>query len=267
MSVFREDVLAGKTAFVTGGGSGICKGITETLMAHGANAVITSRKQERLDESARELAEKTGRECLGVACDVRDPATVEAALDAAIAKFGGVDIVVNGAAGNFLCPASQLSYNAFRTVMEIDTIGTFNVSKAAFDKQLREKGGIIVNISATLHYGATPLQAHPSAAKAAVDSLTRSLALEWGRSGVRVVGIAPGPIDDTEGMARLAPGPMRDQLLASIPMGRMGKIQEIADLALFLCTPAASLIHGETIVADGGHWLGGQAFATMMGGG
>ncbi|MCU0675712.1 MAG: SDR family oxidoreductase [Myxococcota bacterium] len=266
MSVFREDVLAGKTAFVTGGGSGICKGITEALMAHGANAVITSRKQERLDETARELAEKTGRECLGVACDVRKPETVEAALDAAIARFGGFDIVVNGAAGNFLCPASQLSYNAFRTVMEIDTIGTFNVSKAAFEKQLRARGGVIVNISATLHYGATPLQAHAAAAKAAVDSLTRSLALEWGASGVRVVGIAPGPIDDTEGIARLAPGPIRDQMIAGIPLKRMGTIAEIADLALFLCTPAASLIHGETIVADGGHWLGGNALATLMGG-
>ena len=265
MSVFREDVLAGKTAFVTGGGSGICKGITEALMAHGANAVITSRKQDRLDESARELADKTGRECLGVACDVRNPETVEAAIDAAIERFGGFDIVVNGAAGNFLCPASQLSYNAFRTVMEIDTLGTFNVCKAAFDKQLRARGGVIVNISATLHYGATPLQAHASAAKAAVDSLTRSLALEWGRSGVRVVGIAPGPIDGTEGIARLAPGPIRDQMIAGIPLGRMGTIAEIADLALFLCTPAAALIHGETIVADGGAWLGGNALATMMG--
>lgn len=266
MSVFRDDVLAGKTAFVTGGGSGICKGITQALMEHGANAVITSRKQDRLDESARELADKTGRECLGVACDVRKPETVEAALDAAVERFGGVDILVNGAAGNFLCPASQLSYNAFRTVMEIDTLGTFNVSKAAFDKQLRIRGGVIVNISATLHYGATPLQAHAAAAKAAVDSLTRSLALEWGRSGVRVVGIAPGPIEGTEGIARLAPGSLRDQMMAGIPLGRMGSIREIADIALFLCTPAASLIHGETIVADGGHWFGGNALATMMGG-
>lgn len=266
MSVFREDVLQGKVAFITGGGSGICKGITAALMAHGADAVITSRKQERLDESAKELAEATGRACLGVACDVRNPETVEAALDAAIERFGKIDIVVNGAAGNFLCPASQLSYNAFRTVMEIDTQGTFNVSKAAFDKALRKSGGVIVNISATLHYGATPLQAHASAAKAAVDSLTRSFALEWGRSGVRVVGIAPGPIEDTEGLSRLAPGPIRDQMIAGIPLGRMGTIEEIANLALFLCTPAASLIHGETIVADGGHWLGGAALATMMGG-
>lgn len=260
MSVFRDDVLAGKVAFVTGGGSGICKGITRTLMAHGAKAVITSRTQEKLNTAAKELSEATGGECLGVACDVREPETVESALDAALERFGGIDIVVNGAAGNFLCPAAQLSYNAFRTVMEIDTIGTYNVSRAAFDKALKRGGGVILNISATLHYGATPLQTHPSAAKAAVDSMTRSLALEWGPLGIRVVGIAPGPIDDTEGMSRLMPKGMREKMLDAIPLKRMGTIDEIADLALFLCSDAARLITGETVVADGGAWLGNGAF-------
>ena len=260
MSVFREDVLAGKVAFVTGGGSGICKGITRALMAHGAKAVITSRTQEKLDAAAKELTEATGGECLGVACDVREPETVEKALDAAIERFGRIDIVVNGAAGNFLCPAAQLSYNAFRTVMEIDALGTYNVSRAAFDKALKKGGGVILNISATLHYGATPLQTHPSAAKAAVDSMTRSLAAEWGPLGIRVVGIAPGPIDDTEGMSRLMPEGMREKILAAIPLKRMGTVEEIGDLALFLCSDAARLITGETVVADGGAWLGSGAF-------
>jgi len=260
MSVFREDALAGKVAFVTGGGSGICKGITRALMAHGAKAVITSRTQEKLDAAAKELSEATGSECFGVACDVREPETVEKALDAALEHFGQIDIVVNGAAGNFLCPAAQLSYNAFRTVMEIDTLGTYNVSRAAFDKALKKGGGVILNITATLHYGATPLQAHPSAAKAAVDSLTRSLALEWGPLGIRVVGIAPGPIADTEGAARLLPPDMKDKMLAAIPLKRMGTVDEIGELALFLCTDAAKLITGETVVADGGAWLGSGAF-------
>ena len=256
MSIFREDALAGRVAFVTGGGSGICKGIARTLMAHGARVVITSRNEEKLQAAAAELSEATGQECLGVPCDVRQPETVEAALDAAIERFGGVDIVVNGAAGNFLCPAAQLSYNAFRTVMEIDTLGTYNVCRAAFDKALKAKGGVILNISATLHYGATPLQSHPSAAKAAVDSLTRSLALEWGPLGIRVVGIAPGPIAETEGIARLVPPEVKEKMIAAIPLKRMGTIQDIAELALFLCSDAASLITGDTVVADGGAWLG-----------
>lgn len=257
MSVFKDDVLAGKVAFVTGGGSGICKGITHALMAHGAKAVITSRKQERLDAASKELSEATGQPCLGVACDVRQPETVEAAFDQAIAEFGQVDIVVNGAAGNFLCPAAQLSYNGFKTVMEIDTQGTFNVSKVAFDKSLKKNGGVIINISATLHYGASMLQVHASAAKAAIDSLTRSLALEWGGLGIRVNGIAPGPIADTEGMSRLAPGDIKKKMIDAIPIKRWGKIEEIADVAVFLCSDAASLVHGETIVADGGAWLAG----------
>jgi 2,4-dienoyl-CoA reductase [(3E)-enoyl-CoA-producing], peroxisomal len=260
-SVFRDDVLAGKVAFITGGGSGICKGITEALMRHGTDAVILSRRLERLEAAAAELSGATGRRCLALACDVREPEQIEAAFDRALAELGHVDIVVNGAAGNFLAPASGLSYNGFRTVLAIDTLGTFNVCRAAFDKALRDHGGVIVNISATLHHGATPLQIHASAAKAAVDSITRSLALEWGGLGIRVVGIAPGPIDDTEGMNRLAPGDVKDKLTRAIPIQRFGRIDEIANLAVFLCSDAASLIHGDTIVADGGACLASASMA------
>jgi len=172
---------------------------------------------------------------------------------------------VNGAAGNFLCPAAQLSYNGFRTVMEIDTVGTYNVSKACFDKALSRSGGSILNISATLHYGATPLQTHASAAKAAVDSLTRSLALEWGSLGIRVNGIAPGPIDETEGVTRLVPPNMKKKLESHIPVGRFGRISEIAAIAVFLSSDAASLITGATLVADGGAWLAGPGIGMAMG--
>ena len=254
-SVFRTDLLDGKIAFITGGGSGICQGIARGLMAHGAHAAIVSRKQERLDVAARELEGATGRTCLPVAADVRDPKLVEQALDRCIERFGTIDILVNGAAGNFLAPAAQLSYNGFKTVLEIDAIGTYNVCKAAFDRALSKRGGTILNISATLHYSATPMQIHASAAKAAVDSITRSLALEWGPLGIRVNGIAPGPIEGTEGITRLLPPEMKDKLVAAVPLRRMGTIDEIANIAVFLASDAASLIHGETLIADGGAWL------------
>jgi len=256
-SPFRSDLLAGKVAFVTGGGSGICEGITRAFLQHGADAAIVGRNLDRLSETARRLSGETGRTCLATQADVRQPDQVAKALDETLERFGRLDIVVNGAAGNFLAPAAMLSPNGFRTVMEIDAMGTYIVSRAAFDKRLRDHGGCILNISATLHYGATPMQVHASAAKAAVDSITRSLALEWGGAGIRVVGIAPGPIEGTEGVSRLVQGGMKEKLTRTIPLGRFGRIEEIANVALFLCSEAGSLVHGATVVADGGAWMGG----------
>ncbi|MGF1468415.1 MAG: SDR family oxidoreductase [Sandaracinaceae bacterium] len=261
MSVFREDILQDKVAFVTGGGSGICKGITRALMAHGADAAIVGRNAERLEAAAKELSDQTGRRCLATPADVREPPAVEAAIERTLDAYGRLDILVNGAAGNFLAPAAQLSYNAFRTVVSIDTLGTWNVTRAAFDRALRDHGGQILNISATLHYTATPLQAHASAAKAAVDALTRSLALEWGPMGIRVNAIAPGPIDDTEGMTRLAPPEMKAKLEGAVPLRRFGRVEDIAQAAVFLCSDAASYVHGEILVVDGGAWLPGMGVA------
>lgn len=257
-SVFRSDILEGKVAFVTGGGSGICKGIARAYMQHGARCVIMGRKADRLHDAAKELEGETGKECLACPGDVRKPEDVEAAIDATLARFGKLDILINGAAGNFLAPAAQLSYNAFRTVVEIDTVGTFNVTRAAFHKHLRDHGGCVINISATLYYGATPLQTHASAAKAAVDSMTRSLALEWGQLGIRVNSIAPGPIDETEGLTRLAPPGFREKITTGVPLKRLGTIGDIADCALFLASDAASYITGAIIVVDGGSWLPGM---------
>ncbi len=265
MSVFRSDILEGQVAFVTGGGSGICKGIARAYMAHGARAVIMGRKAERLEAAAKELSEATGRECLATPGDVRDPKQVEAALDRALERFGRLDVVVNGAAGNFLCPASQLSYNAFKTVLDIDSIGTWNVCRAAFERRLRDHGGSILNISATLHYAATPLQAHASAAKAAIDSLTKSLALEWGPMGIRVNAIAPGPIDDTEGMTRLAPPDMKAKLEGAVPLKRFGTVEDVANVALFLASGAAGYVNGAIVVVDGGAWLPGMGAAFGLG--
>src|SRR5207245_8108845 len=193
-------------------------------------------------------------EAVAVAADVRKPEEVEKAIAATAKRFGKVDIVVNGAAGNFLCTAEELSPNGFGTVVDIDLKGTFNVCRAAF-AELKKNRGQIVNISATLHYLGTPMQLHVSAAKAGVDALTKNLAVEWGHYGVRVNAIAPGPIADTEGMKRLVPEPIKEKLKRRIPLGRFGLIRDIENAAVFLCSDAASYINGAIIVLDGGHWL------------
>jgi len=265
MSVFKDDILAGQVAFVTGGGSGICKGIAAALMQHGCNAVITSRKADKLNAAAAELEAETGKSCLAVVADVRDPVSVEAAFDRALERFGRVDHVINGAAGNFLAPAAALSYNAFKTVIEIDAIGTFNVCKAAFSKWFSAHGGTIQNISATLHYTGQPLQVHPGSAKAAVDAMTRHLAVEWGPMGIRVNAIAPGPIDETEGMKRLLDPALREKLIDSIPLKRLGKISDIANASVFLASPAASFVNGSIFVVDGGSWMTMNGFGMMAG--
>jgi peroxisomal 2,4-dienoyl-CoA reductase len=189
-----------------------------------------------------------------VAADVRNPEEVEQALSATVERFGRIDIVVNGAAGNFLCNAEELSPNGFGIVVDIDLKGTFNVCRAAF-AELKKNQGQILNISATLHYLGTPMQIHVSAAKAGVDALTKNLAVEWGRYGIRVNAIAPGPIGDTEGMKRLVPEPIKEKLKQRIPLGRFGLIEDIENAAVFLCSDAASYINGAVIVVDGGHWL------------
>ncbi len=190
--IFADNILQGKVAFVTGGGTGITGGIARAFAEHGAKLAITSRKEENL-----------------------------AAMKKTVEHYGKIDIVVNGAAGNFLCAADQLSPNGFGTVVDIDTKGTFNVCRAAFE-ELKKSKGQILNISATLHYLATPMQIHVSAAKAGVDAITRNLSAEWGRHGIRVNGIAPGPIEDTEGMKRLLMPELREKIMRKIPIGRFG---------------------------------------------
>ncbi len=261
-SSFKPDILQGKVVFVTGGGSGIGRGIVLKMMEHGADAVIVSRNAERLEVAARELAAATGRRALPVVADVREPTQIEAAFDQAMQTFGRVDILVNNAAGNFLAPAAALSYKGFATVHAIDTLGTYNVSKAAFTKALKDTGGVIINISATLQYTGVPFQVHAGSAKAAIDAMTKHLAVEWGPAGIRVNAIAPGPIDDTEGMKRLAPPGFKEKLASKVPLKRLGTCEEIADAALFLASDAARYVTGAVLVVDGGAWLNG---AYLMG--
>jgi len=257
--IFAENILQGKVAFVTGGATGITGGVARALAEHGAHLAITSRKEENLI-AKKQFIEENGGKCFAVAADVRDYEAVEKAIAQTVEHYGHIDIVINGAAGNFLCAADQLSANGFGTVVDIDTKGTFNVCRAAFD-ELKKSRGQIINISATLHYLATPMQIHVSAAKAGVDAITRNLSVEWGRHGIRVNGIAPGPIEDTEGMKRLVPDAVKAMIAKKIPIGRFGRIADIENAALFLASDAASYINGVTLVVDGGHWLLGTSLA------
>ena len=252
-SIFVEGILKERVAFVTGGGTGITGGVARAFAEAGASVALVSRKMDHLQPSA-DAINQAGGKAFAVAADVRQPEAVEQAVAQTIEHFGKIDIVINGAAGNFLCAAEELSPNGFGTVVDIDLKGTFNVCRAAF-AQLKEHRGQILNISATLHYIGTPLQLHVSAAKAGVDALTRNLAVEWGRYGIRVNAIAPGPIADTEGMKRLVPEPVKERIRKTVPLQRFGLIADIEKAAVFICSDAATYINGVVLVVDGGQWL------------
>lgn len=250
---FQPGLFKDKAALVTGGGTGICRGIALALAAHGCDVAILSRKAEHLDATADDLR-RHGVRALSLSADVRDPSEIDRAVASAASTFGRLDIVVNGAAGNFICAAENLSPNGFGTVVDIDLKGTFNVSRAALGL-LKVHGGVILNISATLQYLGTMGQAHAAAAKAGVDTLTRTLAAEWGPYNIRVNGIAPGPTEGTEGVRRLTSETSRAGVLAQCPLRRMATIDDVANAALFLCSGAASYITGVTLVVDGGLWF------------
>lgn len=254
-TTFRPDLLAGKHALITGGGSGINLGIAQSFAAHGCAVTILGRNLEKAQRAADGI-EASGGRALGVSADVRDFAAMEAAVAQAVAEFGDFDIVLAGAAGNFPAPVDGISPNGFKTVVDIDLLGTYHTVKAAAP-HLKAPGGTVLSISA---YGVpVPMQAHVVAAKAGVDALTRTLAVEWGTRGIRVNAIIPGPIDGTEGMARLAPDEKsRQRVEQSVPLGRMGVPQDIANAALFLVSDAASYVTGVILPVDGGqNMLGG----------
>jgi peroxisomal 2,4-dienoyl-CoA reductase len=259
-SPFLPTCLQGKVALVTGGGSGICFEVTNQLLQHGCvGAVICGRRQAFLEKAGALLEVQNPGVTVKYFCvDVRDSDKCVLAVQYCLQQFGRLDILVNGAAGNFLAPAEFLKPKGFRTVLEIDALGTYHMTHAAFGA-LKDNGGdaIIINISATLQYGATWYQAHASAAKSAVDSLTRSLALEWGTYRIRVVGIAPGPIADTPGMTKLAPGvdsaDTQEFAKETVPLERWGRKEEIGHAAVYLCT--AEYVTGDILVVDGGQWL------------
>jgi NAD(P)-dependent dehydrogenase (short-subunit alcohol dehydrogenase family) len=257
-----KDLLEGKTVFVTGGGSGINLGVARNFAAVGANVAICGRTQERLDGAARELeaqTAKTGAKVFAKVADVRQMPALQAAIDETRSALGPIDVLVCGAAGNFLCRAEDMSPNGFKTVVEIDLIGSFNAARSAF-AQLKETRGTILFISAGMAYMPYAFQVHVGAAKAGIEAMMKNLALEWGCYGIRSCSIVPGPIAGTEGMKRLADPQEVGDRLNRIPMQRLGTVDDIGLAAVFLASPMASYITGAQLIVDGGSGLAGSAF-------
>lgn len=248
---FRDGLLAGKTAFLSGSSSGICLRIAERFAELGARVMLHGRSSEKLDAAATDMLSK-GRTASWVSADVRDYAAMAEALKKTHDLFGPIDILVCGAAGNFPAPIMGMSANGFKAVVDIDLLGTYNTARAAYE-HLRKPGAAIVSISANHASVPYPYQAHVCAAKAGVERLTQVMALEWGPEGIRANVINPGPIEGTEGMARLAPtDEHRKKVLETVPLRRMGAKDDIADAAIFLCSPAASYVNGTVLICDGG---------------
>jgi peroxisomal 2,4-dienoyl-CoA reductase len=266
--VFRPDLLAGQVALITGGGTGIGFGVAELLAELGAHVVLASRKTEHLDRAVADIAARGGA-ASAVQLDVRDPERVKAAVDGIAQAHGRLDLLVNNAAGNFYAPSATLSPNAWRSVVEIDLFGTFYCAQAVYPIMAQQGGGRIVSISMTLHYRGWPLMAHATAAKAGVDALTRTLAVEWAPQRIRLNAIAPGPIP-TEGVRKAFTPPansgvtdvfatadakMAEYAAQSIPLGRWGSPRDIGNMVAFLASPAGDWITGAIFVVDGGEWL------------
>jgi NAD(P)-dependent dehydrogenase (short-subunit alcohol dehydrogenase family) len=251
---FRPDLLAGKTAFVAGASSGINLRIAQRFAEAGAKVMIISRSEEKIAAAAKTITDN-GHDCIGMACDVRDYAKVGEALAHCHDRFGEIDIVLSGAAGNFLAPALGMSANAFKTVVDIDLLGTFHVLHASY-QHLRKPGASLIAITAGQAVKPMLYQIHACAAKAGVNQVTKCLAMEWGPAGVRVNAVSPGPIGDTEGMARLAPGATGDAIKARIALRDYGTKDDIADACLWLASDAARYVTGAIINVDGGSELG-----------
>ncbi len=255
---FPSDLFSGKTVFVTGGGSGINLGVARNFAALGADVGICGRTESRL-ESARSELEELGASVSTTVADVRDYDALVDAFDNAREALGPIDVLVCGAAGNFLAPAEEMSANGFKAVVDIDLLGSFNAARAAFE-QLRETRGCLLFISAGQASVPHIAQAHCGAAKAGVDNLMRNLALEWGRYGIRSNGIVPGPIEGTEGMKRLGPDDpeARARFTSAIPLARYGTVDDIGQAAVFLASPLAAYVTGALLVVDGGTYLPGS---------
>jgi peroxisomal 2,4-dienoyl-CoA reductase len=255
-------------ALITGGGSGIGRGIADLLAALGAHVVLASRKIERVEAAAAEIVAAGGK-ASAKAVDVRDTNLVRTMVAEVSASLGRIDLLVNNAAGNFYAPSETLSENAWKSVIEIDLYGTFFCSQAVLPVMKAQGGGSIVNISMTLHYRGWPLMAHATAAKAGIDALTRTLSLEWAKYRVRMNSVAPGPIP-TEGVRKaFTPPPSADGVVdvfamqkamdgyakTMIPLQRWGEPADIANMVAFLASPGGAWITGAIMVVDGGEWL------------
>ena len=255
MSSFKD-----KHVCVAGGTSGINLGIACGFAKAGAKISVFSRSADKVEQAVATLRD-LGASAHGGTADVRNPESVQSVLSDAVAAHGEIDVLVSGAAGNFVAPALGMSSNAFASVVGIDLQGSFHVLRFAFE-HLKKPGASVINISAPQAYLPMLMQSHVCAAKAGVDMLTRTLAMEWGPAGVRVNSLVPGPIDDTEGMRRLLPNPeAKKQLVRTVPLQRLGSVEDCADVALFLASDAARYVSGAILPVDGGWSLGGAQIA------
>ncbi|MFC1222358.1 SDR family oxidoreductase [Pedobacter sp. BG31] len=258
--MLREDALKGKTIVITGGGTGLGKAMGVYFLKLGANLVITSRKQEVLQKTADEMEEKTGGKVLAVACDVREIEQVENVLAKTLARFGAVDVLLNNAAGNFISPTERLSANAFSSIIDIVLKGTVNCTLTFGKHWIKEKqAATVLNIVTTYAFTGSAYVVPSACAKGGVLALTRSLAVEWGKYGIRTNAIAPGPFPTKGAWERLLPGDLAKKFdfKNRVPLKRVGDHQELANLAAFLVSDFSGYINGEVITIDGGEWLQG----------
>ena len=256
--MFDAKLLKGKNIIVTGGGTGLGKSMATRFAELGANLVITSRREGVISQAAKEL-QKSGGKVVAIPCDVRDPEKVEAMVEQTVKELGSVDILLNNAAGNFISPTENLSPNAFKTVIDIVLNGTFHCTQAAGKVMRKNKSGIILNIVTTYAWTGSGYVVPSACAKAGVLAMTRSLAVEWAKYGIRTVAIAPGPFPTKGAWSRLAPPGLGidKKMKARIPLKRVGEHIELANLASYLISDQAAYINGEVVTIDGGEWLQG----------
>ena len=257
--MFKNDLLKNKKIIITGGGTGLGKSMATRFGELGANLVLTSRRQEVLDEAARDINDKTGAEILTVSTDIRHSDQVTEMVKKAIDKFGKIDCLLNNAAGNFISPTENLSENAFRTIIDIVLIGTFNCTQAAGKAMRDSGGGVILNIVTTYAFTGSGYVVPSACAKSGVLAMTRSLAVEWAKYGIRTNAIAPGPFPTKGAWKRLVPPGLNieKKMMERVPLKRFGEHDELANLASYLMADESGYMNGEVITMDGGEWLKG----------
>lgn len=257
--MFKNDLLKNKTIIITGGGTGLGKSMATRFGELGANLVLTSRRQEVLDEAARDINDKTGAEILTVSTDIRHSDQVTEMVKKAMDKFGKIDCLLNNAAGNFISPTENLSENAFRTIIDIVLIGTFNCTQAAGKAMRKSGGGAILNIVTTYAFTGSGYVVPSACAKGGVLAMTRSLAVEWAKYGIRTNAIAPGPFPTKGAWKRLVPPGLNieKKMMERVPLKRFGEHEELANLASYLMADESGYMNGEVVTMDGGEWLKG----------
>ncbi|MFZ4436627.1 MAG: SDR family oxidoreductase [Flavobacterium psychrophilum] len=266
--MLRDGALTDKVIVVTGGGSGLGKAMTRYFLELGAHVAISSRNAEKLKKTAHELSKETGGNCLAVACDVRHYDQVEAMLATVLKTFGRVDVLVNNAAGNFISPTERLSASAFDTIIDIVLKGSKNCT-LAFGKHWiddKQTNCTVLNIVTTYAFTGSAYVVPSATAKAGVLAMTKSLAVEWAKYGIRTNAIAPGPFPTEGAMDRLLPGDLKERfdVTKKVPVGRIGDHQELANLAAYLVSDFSAYINGEVVVIDGGEWLKGAGQFNML---